>query len=267
MRDSLRLYFRYLGISIRAQMQYRASFIIMALGQFLVTGFEFIGIAVLFTRFGTIKGWTLPEIALLYGMISMAFATADAFSTGFDRFSLMVQRGDFDRLLLRPRSTTLQLAGQQLTLRRVGRFTQGLLVLLWAIATLGLAWSVAKVALTVAAILGGACLFFGILVLQATAAFWTVESLEIFNTVTYGGVETAQYPLSIYRPWFRKFFTMVIPLACINYFPGLAILGRPEAAGLPAFLPWLSPLVGLGFLLLAFQVWKVGVRHYCSTGS
>ena len=48
--------------------------------------------------------------------------------------------------------------------------------------------------------------------LQATLAFWTTETLEIVNTVSYGGVETAQYPLSIYRPWFRHFFTFVVPL-------------------------------------------------------
>lgn len=89
------------------------------------------------------------------------------------------------------------------------------------------------------------------------------ESLEIVNTVTYGGVETAQYPLTIYRPWLRKFFTAVIPLACVNYFPALAILGRPA----PFALPWVSPIVGLAFLAITLQVWQAGVRRYQSTGS
>ena len=29
----------------------------------------------------------------------------------------------------------------------------------------------------------------------------------MMNTLTYGGVETTQYPINIYRPWFRNFFT------------------------------------------------------------
>jgi ABC-2 type transport system permease protein len=179
----------------------------------------------------------------------------------------MVKAGDFDRLLLRPRSTALQLAGQELTLRRVGRFAQGLIVLLWSAHALDLAWSPEKIVLVSAAALGGACLFSGLIVLQATLAFWTTETLEIVNTVTYGGVETAQFPLSIYRPWFRRFFTFVIPLATVSYFPALAILDRGAASGVPEPLQWGAPLAGFLFLLVALQVWKIGVRHYCSTGS
>ena len=61
-------------------------------------------------------------------------------------------------------------------------------------------WDAATVALAVWAVAGGVALFSGILVLQATLAFWTVESLEIANMLTYGGVQAAQYPLNIYAP-------------------------------------------------------------------
>ncbi len=90
----------------------------------------------------------------------------------------MVKSGDFDRLLLRPKSTALQLAKQGMTLRRVGHRALGLFILLWA--------SIApSVLLTLGA--GGASLFSGLFVLQATLAFWTTETLKIMNTVTYGG--------------------------------------------------------------------------------
>lgn len=82
--NALRLYLRYLGVSCRGQMQYRASFVMLTLGQFLMTGLEFVGVWVLFTRFGQIQGWTLPEVALFYGIINMAFALSDATSRGFD---------------------------------------------------------------------------------------------------------------------------------------------------------------------------------------
>jgi ABC-2 type transport system permease protein len=267
MLDGLRLYGRYVAISLRGQMQYRASFVMLAGGQFLVTGIEFLGVWALFDRFGSLRGWALAEVALFYGIIHVAFAVAEAFARGFDIFPGMVKSGEFDRLLLRPRSTVLQIAGRELQLLRVGRLAQGLIVLAWAASALDVVWSPARIALVLAAIFGGACLFSGLLVLNATMAFWTTETLEIVNTVTYGGVETAQYPLSIYRGWFRKFFTRVIPLACINYVPALAILGRSDPHGTPPALHWAAPAVGVGFLLLTLQVWKLGVRHYRSTGS
>jgi ABC-2 type transport system permease protein len=104
-------------------------------------------------------------------------------------------------------------------------------------------------------------------VLQATLCFWTTESLEIVNCTTYGGVETAQFPVSIYRPWFRAIFTFVIPLATINYFPLHAILDLRDSLGSSRLLQWLSPLAGVLFLLACLQCWRIGVKRYTSTGS
>ncbi len=128
-------------------------------------------------------------------------------------------------------------------------------------------WTLPKVILLCASIVGGAAIFGGLLVLQATLAFWTTEGLEIANTLTYGGVETAQYPLAIYEKWFRRFFTFVVPLACMNYFPSLAITEHPDPLGTPVWIAWIAPLVGFVFLGVCLRVWELGVRHYRSTGS
>ena len=267
MLDTLYLYGRYLSISIRSQMQYRASFVMLTLGHMVTTGLEFVAILVLFDRFGTLAGWKLHEVAFIYGVVNISFAFADAMSRGFDSFGTMVKSGDFDRLLTRPRSTALQLAGQELTLRRVGRLAQGLIVLVWASVGLEVDWSAIKFGALLATVAGGACLFVGLIVLQATLAFWTTETLEIMNTVTYGGVETTQYPISIYSPWFRRFFTFGVPLACVSYFPSLAIMGVQDPLGSPVWFGYVCPLIGVAFLVVALQAWKFGVRHYVSTGS
>ena len=265
--DALYLYARYLSISVRSQMQYRASFVMLALGHMVTTGLEFVAILVLFDRFGTLVGWKLHEVAFIYGVVNISFAFADAMSRGFDMFGTMVKSGDFDRLLTRPRSTVLQLAGQELTLRRVGRLAQGLIVLVWASVGLDLDWSVIEFALLVGTVAGGVCLFMGLVVLQATLAFWTTETLEIMNVVTYGGVETTQYPISIYTPWFRRLFTFGVPLACVSYFPSLAMMDVSDPLGSPAWFGYVCPVIGVGFLVVALHVWKFGVRRYLSTGS
>jgi ABC-2 type transport system permease protein len=265
--NALRLYGRYIATSLRSQLQYRASLVLQVIGQFMITIIEFLGIWALFDRFGQIRGWRLPEVTLFYGMISITWAICDAAARGFDVFGTTIKSGDFDRILLRPRSTILQIIGQEMTLRRVGRLIQGVAVLAYAIIALNLAWSPARVGLMLVAICGGVCVFFGLIVLQATSAFWTTESLEVWNAFTYGGVTMGQYPLAIYRPWFRRFFTFVIPLACVHYFPGVAILGREDPLGAPAAVHWLAPVAGPVFLIVCLQCWKIGVRHYRSTGS
>jgi ABC-2 type transport system permease protein len=263
LRDSWQLYWRYTLLSLRAQLQYRASFLLMTLGNLMISGAEFLGIAVLFARFGNIQGWKLAEIALLFGVINVGFAFAEAASRGFDVFGDMVKSGEFDRILLRPRSTAFQIAAQELQLMRVGRLIQGLAVLIWSIAHLNLVWTVANILLLPLMIFGTACLFYGLFVLQATVCFWTVESIEIINIATYGGTEVGQYPLTIYRPLLRHIFTWVIPLASVNFLPASLLMGRSDAS----FLLWFAPLIGVLFLCLMLQLWNVGVRKYCSTGS
>ena len=267
MLNSVYLYLRYIEISARGQMQYRASFVMLSFGHLLATGVEFVAILVLFNRFGNLQGWSLHEVAFLYGMVNIAFSIADAAARGFDLFGNMVKSGDFDRLLTRPRSTALQLAGQELTLRRVGRFAQGFAVMVWASAAMGMNWSAADVALLIGAVVGGVCMFVGLVVLQATLAFWTTETLEIMNTVTYGGVETTQYPIAIYRPWFQRLFTFGVPLACVSYFPALAIIGKPDPLGSPLWFQYAAPLIGVAFLAVTLRLWRFGERHYLSTGS
>jgi ABC-type uncharacterized transport system permease subunit len=112
MGKALHLYVRYVLVSMRSQMQYRGSFLLQTFAQFVVTGSEFLGLVVLFGRFGHIRGWTLPEIGLFYGMVSVAFALSEMVARSFDSFDRMVRSGEFDRLLLRPRSSILQMMGQ-----------------------------------------------------------------------------------------------------------------------------------------------------------
>ena len=267
MIDSIRLYRRYAAVSMRGQMQYRASFVMETIGQFSIIGVEFVGILVLFSRFDTLEGWSLPQVAFLYSLVHLGFAFADTFSRGFDSFGTTVRAGDFDRLLLRPRSTALQLMGQELVLRRLGRLVLALGVIVWASAALDVEWTAAKVVLSVATIVCGAALFSGLMILHATLAFWTTETLEVTNIVTHGGVETTQFPLSIYRPWFRGIFTFVFPLGAVSYFPAIAILGKADPLGSPLWFQYAAPAIGLLFLLVCLRIWAFGVRHYLSTGS
>ena len=119
---ALRLYACYATASIKGQMQYPASFVLLTIGQFLSTIVEFIGISALFSRFQSLGNWTLAQVALFYGSVNISFALADMISRGFDVFGPMfVKTGEFDRVLLRPRATALQLLGYELRLTRLGR--------------------------------------------------------------------------------------------------------------------------------------------------
>src|SRR5690606_15541009 len=91
---------RLFGASLRAQMQYPASTAMLTVGQLLVTALEVIGIWALFDRFGQIRGWSLGEVCVFYGLINITFSLADLVTRGFDVFGPdYVKTGAFDRVL------------------------------------------------------------------------------------------------------------------------------------------------------------------------
>lgn len=266
--SGLRLYWLYVSNCLRAQMLYPTAFLLRFVTQFLVTIVEFGGLFALFARFGHIGSWHFADIALFYGVISTSFALAEMTSRGFDMFGpQFVKTGDFDRVLLRPRSEMLQLAGFEFGFTSIGRVLQGLVVLALAITLLPISWNVGRVTLLVWSIAGGCALFWAILIAQATLAFWTVEALEVTNTLTYGGVEAGQYPLDIYAAWFRKFLLFVVPIGCVSYLPVAALLGRANVTGLPVVADELAPSAAFVFLALSILAWRGGIARYTSTGS
>ena len=264
---SLRLLVRMLGLSLRGQLQYRASVAMQTVGHLLVTGIEVVGLWALFERFGAIRGWGLAQVAVFYGVINMSFALSDAAARGFDRFGDTIRLGEFDRVLLRPRASALLVAGQELTIKRAGRFLQGAVVLALAWRSLGRGVEGGRLALLAWSMAWTVSLFYGLVVVQATLSFWTTQSLELMNTLTYGGVETAQYPMSIYKPWFRRFFTVAVPLTCVSYFPLVLLMGAVDPLGSPAWVQATAPGAGVIFLGAALAFWRFGVGHYQSTGS
>ncbi|WP_174842902.1 ABC transporter permease [Neobacillus mesonae] len=260
----MRLYIKYLLIHLKSQMQYRTSFWLLSIGQFFIPFSVFAGLYFLFDRFGQIKGWNFSEVALCFAVIHMAFSLSECFARGFDSFSALVIKGDFDRVLVRPRSTFVQVLGSKFEFTRVGRMLQSVLVLILALSGLSIEWSLIKVITLLLMITSGVFIFTGIYMLAATMCFWTVQGLEVANIFTDGGREMAQYPLNIYQKWVARFFTYVIPFGTVNYIPLQFILGKTNGNDL---MYMLIPVLGSLFILPCFFVWQFGVRHYRSTGS
>jgi ABC-2 type transport system permease protein len=263
----LGLYLVLIRAQVSAQLQYRGSFAVQAVGQFLATFTDFIMLLLLFQRFPSIAGWTLGEVALLYGLGGLAFGISDLLCGGFDGLSKMIRLGTFDRVLTRPVGTFAQVLASDVQIRRLGKLVQGIITLWLALSWVDIAWTPPKVLVLVSAIVAGVVIFTAIWVIGAALTFWTVETSEVTNVFTYGGEALVSYPMPIYAEGIRRFFTFVVPLVFVSYLPALYILERPDPLGLPPLLQVCSPIVAVAFLLVARFCWALGVRHYQGTGS
>ncbi|PWU55333.1 ABC transporter permease [Micromonospora sp. S4605] len=256
-----------LGAQARSQTAYRTSFVVDLVGNVGSTVFDVVTVLVVFGVTRELGGFTLRETMVIVGISTSAFALADLLVGNIERLPRYVRTGLFDAVLLRPLGTLPQLLLMDLPLRKVSRAVFGLAVLVVAVGSAGIQWTGARVLLVVLAPLAAVVFFGAVFVATATVSFFWVDSGELANSVTYGGRDFTAYPITVYDGWFRALFAYGLGFAFVGYHPALALLGRADPLGLPAWVGWAAPGVALLAAAIAAAAWRFGVRHYRSTGS
>ncbi|MFD5031894.1 ABC transporter permease [Streptomyces sp. NPDC058405] len=267
LRDGLRAYGLIVAMWMRSTMAYRASFAMTAFGNFAATAFDFVTILLMFSHVDALGGYSLPEVAFLYGTSATAFGLADLLLGSMDRLGRRVRDGTLDTLLLRPVPVLAQVAADRFALRRLGRVLQGLLVLVYALVALDIDWTAVRVLLVPMMLLSGAAIFAAVFVAGAAFQFWAQDASEVQNSFTYGGTTLLQYPPTVFAKDLVRGVTFLVPLAFVNWMPALYVLGREDPLGLPDFVAFLPPVVAVACCALAGVAWRLGLRSYRSTGS
>jgi len=263
MVKEFKLYWRFAGIHLLSAVEYKGWWLKLLHVFFSMFG-EPMVIILMFIRFGNIGDWTLERILLIYSIALISYSIAKCLCNGFDYFPwVMVRNGDFDRLLLRPKTTFVQVAASAFNVQRLAVPIPNIIIMMWAINRLGISLSVIDVAMLLLAIAGGMLIYAGVFVFGAGVSFFTIGGINwiyIFSNASY---ETTRIPVDHMPRVLRHIFTFLMPMLVVSYFPASAIGGWGEAY----WRGWLALPAGTAFFGAAMLVWKIGVRHYKSTGS
>ncbi|MFF5567284.1 ABC transporter permease [Streptomyces sp. NPDC012623] len=265
--NGLRAYGLIVAMWTRSTMAYRASFAMMAFGNFAATAFDFLAILIMFSHIEALGGYSLSEVAFLYGLTGTAFGLAELFLGSMNRLGRRVRDGTLDTLLVRPVPVLAQVAADKFALRRFGRVVQGLLVLGYGLLTLDIDWTVVRLLMLPMMLLSGTAIFGAVFVLGGAFQFWAQDGSEVQNAFTYGGNTLLQYPPSVFGKELVRGVTFVVPLAFVNWIPALYVMGREVPLGLPEAVAFLPPVVAVVSCAVAGLAWRAGLRAYRSTGS
>lgn len=258
----MNLYTKYLGIHIRSIMQYKTSFILTTIGQFLVSFNVFLGVMFMFKRFSNVEGFSYSECLMCFSIVLLAFSLAESFFRGFDTFGSMIGNGEFDRILVRPRGLIFQVISSKIELSRIGRILQAIVMFAYAVPRSSIEWNLIKIITVIVMVIGGTVVFTSLFLLYASLCFFTLEGLEFMNIFTDGAREYGKYPVNIYGKNVLKICTYIVPFALFQYYPFLYLSGKSENTYLA-----LLPILGCLFIIPCYLLWRTGVRHYKSTGS
>lgn len=254
----MKLYRSFLKTHLKAQLQDRASFVLVLLGNALITLTGFVLVFVVMRQDIKVLGFSRDEVLLCGSITTLSFALAEMLARGFDNFPLLLANGQFDRIALRPQNEVFQILTATIDFTRLGRAGVAFLILIFACLRLPLyhPW------ILVLMILGGFILYVCLFIIYGSLSFFTTESLEFMNILTDGSRELGKFPVGIFGERLLKILTFVFPFALFQYYPFLLLIGRD----VPLYYAFL-PLV-LWFMILPTRLlWRYGRSHYRSTGS
>jgi ABC-2 type transport system permease protein len=265
--NGFQLYFRLIHISLLSRMQYRANFIIGILGLVFWNVINLGLIGVMVTQFTSLNNWTLWELVFLYCLWIAGHSLYSLFFSQSTQMEDYLLEGTFDQFLIRPASPLIQLLGRELQYIEIADLLIGLTGLSLAYTHLGLHWEGWQWSFFVIAIISGAVIELAMNLLIASSAFWVGRARGSFFIAQqfYGLVH--QYPIDIFGKAFRVFVTGFLPVAFMNYYPALLLLGKQAQLGSARWLSYLSPLVALVLVSLFLWVWELALQRYSSSGS
>lgn len=257
------LFGEYFSQYAKMRMEYRGDFIVSTLTSFAATIFALAFVIVLFQKIPSLAGWTLPEEVFLYGFSLLPYGMFNIVSLNlYDFGNDYIIEGKFDRVMLRPVSTLFQILFEQFRLESMQEIATGIFCIAWASSRLHVHWTISKVSLLVFWGICAGIIYVSIFLLLTTISFWFEDRIgvhpPVWNVIAFG-----RYPLSIYSGAVQFFLCWIIPFGLASFYPSVRLLGHSVT---PEYLPFV-PVVAAGFLALALFMWKLGTRHYSSTGS
>lgn len=250
---------------VRSMMEYRGGMILGWVAMAFSYASVYTAIALIVLRFEEIGGWNWAEVALLLAFHLLGYSLGASFS--FVQFRVMedlVQRGNFDTLLVKPISPWAYIAFSGFNIGYAGHVVLAVGLMGWALSQAAVEWNLGLVLYLLGTLANSGMITASLLtMIGATALVW-VRSRHIF-WVYFGFWELARYPLNIFPTVIQAVMLTVMPLAFMSYVPVAVLLGK-QVPLLGAAAGPLALLAGPVTVLLAMAYWRWCLRNYQGAG-
>ncbi len=233
-------------------MEYRASFLSQIFGMFINNGIYTIFWVIFFRQFGTIRGYNVEEIFLLYAVVAVGHGLAFVFA-GNTRQNLayLIAQGRLDYYLVFPRNLLLHVMFSRMSITGAGDILFGLVVFALAGRFLPIEMGLFVVVCVITAVI-----FVGYAVITGSLAFYMGNAQYVSMQASNSLVTFAMYPNGLFSGVSRMILYTILPAAFVGAVPVEIIQGHD---GIMLLL-----LIGVAVLtwLIALSVFYYGLRRY-----
>lgn len=263
LRKYAALYLKLQLVQLRTVIAYRADFWIGIAGAAMMHGAGLIFMVALFGQVDDIAGWTAWEVAILYGLALIPRGLTELFCDGPWTLRVLLNRGEFDRVLVRPLSPALQVATQLASIHGLGQLILGTVAFCLGASRSGLEWTWWKPLFLMVILASSLVMLGGINYLVNLIGFWEPASTSALPTAYASLIDFAKFPLDVYGTVIRALVSVVAPYAFLSYFPALVLLDRDTSWRALGFA---SPLVAGIVALGTARLWRIGLDRYQGVG-
>lgn len=253
-------FFFHSRIVLMRMLAYRLDFILGILVSFLFSALAPLFQFLLYTNSSGYPGWSWDEILVFQGILILTGGLCEtAFGSLRSNITALLERGEFDRLLLKPLPPLFIIMTSGFNPSGAGSLIVGAAATVWAVARIGIPGGATGILLFLVFLTAR-------LALQAAAhilyCFFTVRWVytmrleEIMDKILAWG----NYPVEVFPRFVQLLFTTIIPFSVACYWPARALLG-------PTGWLALASLAGTGLLVWGtLLLWKHQLEQYTSAG-
>lgn len=258
-----KIYRSYLQQYLKSLIEYRADFLLGLIGFILVQVTGVVFIQLIFQTIPTLQGWSFAEVLFIYGFAQIPRGIDHILTDNLWIFAWKtIAQGEFDRYLLRPLNPLFQLLAERFQPDGFGEIVIGFFLVSSAAQSLKLHFNFADFVWFILAVIAATVIYTAIKLAAASLAFW-LKFAQSYLFMVYQLSTFVKYPLSIYPRLIQNFLTFVIPFAFTGYYPAAYFLGRESFTNGIV----LTSIISIIAITLAYQVWRIGLKSYESSGN
>ncbi|OXM14627.1 ABC transporter permease [Paenibacillus herberti] len=267
MRHYLTVFGYYAKLAIQRQLEYPlflVSWLIMIPTQYFA-GIWMLRIIV--DRFQPLEGWTFDDLAFLYGLGLLSHGLVVVFFIPTWGTETAVIRGEFDRLLLRPMNVFFQFVTGYFNFIGLIDLIPGIVIFLYAAHAVDFSWEASNIVKLALVVIGGLFIRGSLYTIVGAVAFWTKRSRNLIGMSIATLERTTMYPLTLYPYAVQALLTFLFPIGFISFYPAESFLGKPASLELPFDMAVWTLAAGIVCMIVAYTVFRLGLRKYESAGS
>ena len=250
----LKLAWYLMWLGLKSEYGYRTAFWLQVVGMILNNTAIMIAMALLFARFGKVRGWSIHDTLLVFGLTTCVVGIAQLLFANVvgSRLAQRILDGQIDAFMLFPQSPLFHLTTRKLDVSGVGELLSGVVY----IGLSGEVRSLRGVLLCVGGAILGAQVLKASGILVQSLTFWRPGVSDFGDVFMNGTLVPLNYP----EPAFRGIGRFVL----LGLFPGFFIGFLP--ARLARQFSWhnlaLLAVVTIALNVAARLVFRRGLRRY-----